>query len=186
MTIGVFGENTKIQALRLKLIIFQSAKIKRCQYWTLNWQWKAKLSVVFLPRFRRQQNNPSDLLLSVYLYISATRTLFFTIKRKLTVWGIQRDLWFKIRAIRSLTLASSQGCSPTCPSMKSASRLFEIYDQLALWRKGRVRNSTQHHSCRHCFHKNHATSPCRAEHTEKKLKWEGDSERSLDRDLLFK
>ena len=51
VTIGVFRENTKIQALRLKLIIFQSTKIKRCQYWTLNWQWKAKLSVVFLPAF---------------------------------------------------------------------------------------------------------------------------------------
>ena len=38
VTIGVFRENTKIQALRLKLIIFQSTKIKRCQYWTLNWQ----------------------------------------------------------------------------------------------------------------------------------------------------
>ena len=100
--------------------------------------------------FRRQQNNPSNLLLSVYLYISATRSLFFMIKRKLTVGGIQRALWFKIRAIRSLTLASSQGCSPTCPSMKSASWLFEIYDQLALWRKGRVRNSTQHHSSRYC------------------------------------
>ena len=79
-------------------------------------------------------------------------------------------------------------CFPA-PSMKSASWLFEIYDQLALWCKGRVRNSTKHHSSRHCclnetstatIHKNHATSPCRAEHTEKKLGWEGDSGRGLD------
>ena len=56
VTMGVFGENTNSK----------------------------DPSMVFLPGFRRPQNNPSELLQSEYFYISATRTLFFTIERKLT------------------------------------------------------------------------------------------------------
>ena len=56
VTMGVFGENTNSK----------------------------DPSMVFLPGSRRPQNNPSELLQSEYFYISATRTLFFTIERKLT------------------------------------------------------------------------------------------------------
>ena len=66
VTMGVFGENTNSK----------------------------DSSIVFLPGFRRPQNNSSDLLKSVYLYISATRTLSTANSLKLGFAGRSVDaLW---------------------------------------------------------------------------------------------